>query len=173
MKLEDDRLHVVWPDVAADPVYPRMAKTLKTAAEATGGKYAPNPISHRFLGGKLMSVHPLGGAAMAEDSSHGVVNHKCQVFDADGAAGLSGVHDGLYVCDGAVMPCSVGVHPLLTITAVAERAMLYFARDHSLQLDITAKADAALRDNRPDMLKAGGSNWLQRGWRRLATFLSG
>jgi cholesterol oxidase len=173
MKLEDDRLHVVWPDVAADPVYPRMAKTLKTAAEATGGKYAPNPISHRFLGGKLMSVHPLGGAAMAEDSSHGVVNHKCQVFDAGGAAGLSAVHDGLYVCDGAVMPCSVGVHPLLTITAVAERAMLYFARDHSLQLDITAKADAALRDNRPDMLKAGGSNWLQRGWRRLATFLSG
>ncbi len=62
---------------------------------------------------------------------------------------------------------------LLTITAVAERAMLYFARDNNLQLDVTAKADAKLRDNRPDTFKSSRSNWLQRGWRRLANLISG
>jgi cholesterol oxidase len=66
---------------------------------------------------------------MGHDRSTGVVNHKGQVFDASRADDRGAVHRGLYVCDGAVIPCPLGIHPLLTITALAERAMLLLARD--------------------------------------------
>ena len=45
------------------------------------------------------------------------------------------MHQGLYVCDGAVIPRSIGVNPLLTITALAERAMILLARDRNLGFD--------------------------------------
>jgi cholesterol oxidase len=60
------------------------------------------------------------------------VNHKCQVFDGKSE---DGVHSGLYVCDGSVIPRSIGVNPLLTITALTERAMVHLARDHNLGFD--------------------------------------
>jgi cholesterol oxidase len=82
------------------------------------------------MGTKPATAHPLGGCGIGTDASSGVVNHKCQVFDGKG-----GVHAGLYVCDGAVIPRSIGVNPLLTISALTERAMIHFARDHNLGFD--------------------------------------
>ena len=119
-----------WPGVADLAVFERIGIQLKAATAATGGTYVRNPMSSTFLGNNLVTVHPLGGCAMGADSAKGVVNHKCQVFDGKG-----GVHDGLYVCDGAVIPRSIGVNPLLTITALTERAMIHFARDHNLGFD--------------------------------------
>jgi cholesterol oxidase len=88
-----------------------------------------NPLSLRLMGGNLLTVHPLGGCAMGNDRSTGVVSHKGQVFDGGPKSAPGAVHEGLYVCDGAVLPRSLGVHPLLTITALAERAMVHLARD--------------------------------------------
>lgn len=129
MRLEDDRLMIEWRNGPQQRVFQRIEDTLKTCAAATGGAYMRNPAAERMMGGNLMTVHPLGGCSMGADSSSGVVNHMGQVFDASEGAAPGAVHRGLYVCDGAVLPCPVGIHPLLTITALAERAMILLARD--------------------------------------------
>jgi cholesterol oxidase len=130
MRLENDRIAIQWHNGPRQRVFQHIENVLKAASAATGGTYVRNPASERMLGGNLMTVHPLGGCTMGADSTKGVVNHKGQVFDAGTTGGdASAVHEGLYVCDGAVVPCPLGIHPLLTISALAERAMMLLARD--------------------------------------------
>ena len=119
------------------------------ATAATGGTYMKNPLSLRLMGGNLLTVHPLGGCAMGNDRTTGVVNHKGQVFDGGPTAAPAAVHEGLYVCDGAVLPRSLGVHPLLTITALAERAMIHLARDRGWTIRTSAAAESAGPAKRP------------------------
>ena len=145
IELKGNHVEIVWPNALAEPVFTAIRETLSKIVAATGGTYVPNPVSSRFLGGNLFTVHPLGGCAMGEDRTRGVVDHLCRVFDADPGKRADTVHEGLYVCDGSVMPRSLGVHPLLTITAVAERAMLLFARNRGIELDVAPKADAPVR----------------------------
>jgi cholesterol oxidase len=83
------------------------------------------------MGHTPATAHPLGGTPMGRTRSDGVVDHKCRVFDAAATGDATAVHDGLYVTDGAVIPRSLGVNPLLTITALAERALIHMARDHN------------------------------------------
>jgi cholesterol oxidase len=127
--------------VADQPVYARVDEALTRAAEAVGARYIKGPLAATSMGTKPATAHPLGGCGMGEGAETGVVNHKCQVFDRKGG---DSVYAGLYVCDGAVIPRSIGVNPLLTITALAERAMVHLARDHNLGFDDGSRLRQAL-----------------------------
>lgn len=140
MRLEGDRLRVEWPGVGSKPGFVRVSENIAEASAATGGTYVPNPIWTDLLGHELVTVHPLGGCPMGADAESGVVDSACRVY-----AGLSGteVHPGLYVCDGAAMPRSLGVNPLLTISAVAERAMIKLAAARDKTIDMSAAVQPA------------------------------
>ena len=114
LSLEQDRLTVSWPDADQAPVFRRANEATRALTEALGGGHVHNPLQTTLH--SLITVHPLGGCPMADDAARGVVNDRGQVFDANG-----GVHLGLYVVDGSIVPTSVGVNPLWTITALAER----------------------------------------------------
>jgi cholesterol oxidase len=132
---DDDRLSLRWPNAKDEPVYQRLDAVLTSIVTEAGGSYVKNPLAGTVMGHQPATAHPLGGAGMGSERSDGVVNHKGQVFDAGAGRGSTAVHEGLYVVDGAVMPRSLGVNPLLTITALAERAMLHVAQDYGLSFD--------------------------------------
>ena len=118
LHLEQDRLRIDWPEAGSSPTIAKDEAWLRAANDAIQGQFIPNPLSAESLGRKLITVHPLGGCGMGDNAGDGVVNHQGQVFS--GSEG-DAVHEGLYVCDGAVLPGAAGVNPLLTITALAER----------------------------------------------------
>lgn len=131
LKLANDCVTVSWPDAGRDEAILKDASVIRKACDAIQAEYLPNPIWQDGFGNRLLTVHPLGGCSMADGPDTGVVNHKCQVFDPDGG----GVHEGLYVVDGAAMPRGVGVNPHLTITAVAEYAVEQMATDRGWTID--------------------------------------
>lgn len=143
--LDDDRIAVDWRGVASQPVFQRVSAKLLEASAANSANYIRNPIQHPVFGKNLITVHPLGGCAMGADAKAGVVDHKCRVFDVSAGGGGAAVHDGLYVVDGAMLPRSLGVNPLLTISAIAERAMIKIAADLGRHLTTTTRPDRPVR----------------------------
>ncbi|MGH9377029.1 MAG: GMC oxidoreductase [Terriglobia bacterium] len=140
MTLENDQLRIHWPGVGEQPIFNKVSARLREAAQALGGEYVIDPLWSKLLHNGLMSVHPLGGCVMAEDADHGVVNPKGQVFSsALGAA----AYDNLYVMDGSVVPLPLGVNPLLTISALTERAVALAARDRGWTIDYKLPSQAA------------------------------
>ena len=127
--LEEDKLALSWPGAKDEPVYKRLDAALTALVTRAGGAYVKNPLAGTVMGHQPATAHPLGGAAVAVSRETGVVDHKCRVFDGAASAGPTTVHAGLYVIDGSVIPRSLGCNPLLTITALAERAMLHMAAD--------------------------------------------
>lgn len=134
MYLDDDRLRISYPGVGKQPIFERVDKSLEDATRVLGGTYVRNPVWSDLMGKDLVTVHPLGGCSMSEDAEGGVVNHKGQVFS--GATGTE-VYEDLYVADGSVIPRSLGVNPLLTISAVAERCCALLAQDRAWHIDYT------------------------------------
>ncbi len=105
-----------WPGLPAEPFVARMREEMRRHAAEFGASLVESPRAHPVFGAALTTVHPLGGCPMGADAGSGVVDADGRVFDPRG-----GVYAGLYVTDGAVIPASLGVNPLLTIAALAER----------------------------------------------------
>ena len=61
------------------------------------------------------TAHCIGGCAIADSPSGGVVDVRHRVFG----------YRNMYICDGSVVSANLGVNPSLTITALAERAMSF------------------------------------------------
>lgn len=129
----NDTTVVRWPGVGREASIARDNALLAQASDAIWAEFAPNPLWQDAMGRKLVSVHPIGGCVMADSVDRGVVNAWCQVFDPAG-----GVHPGLYVCDGSVIPGALGVNPLLTISAISEMAVEKLATDRGWQIDYTS-----------------------------------
>ncbi|WP_438300004.1 alpha/beta fold hydrolase [Pseudomonas sp. NMS19W] len=129
-----DQLRIDWPGVGEQENFKIGNERLHQSTKALGGIWVENPIWTKLLKHSIVSVHPLGGCVMGEDAAQGVVNHKGQVFS--GASGTD-VYANLYVTDGAVIPTSLAVNPLLTISAVSERNMGLLAADRGWKIDYT------------------------------------
>ncbi len=132
LALEDDRVRIRWPGLSEEATFARVHERLAQGARAIDAALVKNPMWTDLLGRRLVTVHPLGGCGMGESAAEGVVDHAGRVFaETSGAQ----VHDGLYVCDGAVMPRALGVNPLLTISAVAERTLALAAEAEGWTID--------------------------------------
>lgn len=142
MALENDDLRIHWPGVGDQPIFTKVNQTLKAASKPLAGQYVVDPLWSKLLRNNLMSVHPLGGCVLAEDAERGVVNHKGQVFSSAQGAGI---YENLYVMDGSVVPVPLGVNPLLTISALAERAVALAARDRGWVIDYKLPSQPAVQ----------------------------
>ena len=139
--LEDDRVRVSWPGFRESRrSWSAVHDKLRAYTKALGGSY--------LTADTMFTTHPLGGCVMAERAEDGVVNHKGQVFRGETVE--RGPRRPLHVCDGAAIPRSLGINPLLTISAVAERSVALLARDRAWAVEYGYSGMTALAaDSRP------------------------
>jgi cholesterol oxidase len=117
-----DRLRIEWPGAEEEQISAEAKHLLREVTRELGGAYVKNPLNP-------ITVHPLGGCRMAESGDSGVVDHECRVF----VSGLDDPH--LYVCDGSIIPRALGLNPLLTIAALADRMCARMAVRYSWSID--------------------------------------
>ena len=141
MRLENDRLKLAWPGVGRERIFGKVNETLHVATGGLDGDYVIDPLWTKLFKKDLVTVHPLGGCVMGDDAAGGVVNHKGQVY-----AGASGTaaYESLYVCDGSAIPLPLGVNPLLTISAMAERTCAIAAQDRGWKIDYALPSKPAV-----------------------------
>jgi cholesterol oxidase len=144
LRLQKDHVFVDWPSYSKAPERMRAEQKAREMIESIGGNFNSNPFTMNAFGGNRIIAHPLGGCAMAETAEEGVVAPDGRVFDP--GKGPDGVHEGLYVLDGAAAPTAIGVSPLLTITGLAERAMILAAQQLHRKLDVYSAPARQVRD---------------------------
>ena len=109
LSLRGGRLAVNWTTATSRAYFARVRGVMEDLADELGAKYQDNPL---WWVGRVVTVHPLGGAPAGRHPGEGVVNSYGEVFG----------HPGLFVVDGAALPGAVGANPSLTIAAFSDRA---------------------------------------------------
>jgi cholesterol oxidase len=158
LTLARDALRIGWNTLERQKVFKAIQARLFMLTQAMGGRYVMNPFWTRLFGRRLLTVHPLGGCAMADTPEHGVVNGMGRVFSSGSGTDF---HSNLYVCDGSIVPHALGTNPALTIAALAERIAKGAPLPASLGSDVSApsRVDASVT----------GIEYAERlrGWLRL------
>jgi cholesterol oxidase len=111
-------LTIDWEGVGKEKIFEKASENLYKSTQAMGGVYVKNPVWTEQFDFDLVTVHPLGGCIMGDNAEKGVTNHMGQVFNGETGTTL---YPNLFVTDGAIIPCSLGTNPLLTISGLAER----------------------------------------------------
>lgn len=94
-------------------------RRLHDLARAIGGKLLVPPAS--LIRRRPITVHPLGGAALADTPKLGVTDRFGQCFG----------YPGLYVADGSLLPTPTGAAPSMTIAALAEHVVEAMLQERS------------------------------------------
>ncbi|KAI0779458.1 cholesterol oxidase [Fomes fomentarius] len=128
LSLEEDKPVLEFLGVGRSDHVKYLNRVLAKATQAVGGQLVQNPFF--ALMKQEVTVHPIGGASMSPDNSgvSGATDHVGRLFSGNG----SEVHAGLIVTDGAAVPTALGVNPLATIAALAERSVEFYARSRGL-----------------------------------------
>jgi cholesterol oxidase len=151
LRLDGDTVRVDWVGAGDRPVFDRNAEVLQKMSASLGATFVGNPLSTPMFNDSLVTVHPLGGCPMADDGANGVVDHAGRVF-----AGSDGdVHNGLVVADGAIVPRPLAVNPLLTISALAERASDLLAAERGWAPEADASTSPGARPSGPPVRRPG------------------
>lgn len=106
-------------DQKNSPIFEQIRQGFKQVAETSR-----RPVRYGY---KPVTVHPLGGAKMAENKKEGVVDYKGEVFD----------NPGLYIIDASVLPKAIGGPPSLTIGAWSSLVAESFIKDHPPSIEDT------------------------------------
>ena len=125
----DGLARIRWDGANSLEVFDTEVRTLADLTKASGGRIIANPFWKLLPSelawllkdqrGPLITVHPLGGCAMANSGATGVVDDVGRVFSTNSS---TAIHDGLVVLDGSIIPTALGTNPALTISAVTLRA---------------------------------------------------
>jgi cholesterol oxidase len=108
LRLSGSHLDVHWDPATSGKHFDRLRSTMRRMSDVLGAEYSQLP---GWLGSRIITVHPLGGAPMSDHPTEGVCDAFGEVFD----------HPGLFIADGAALPGPVGANPSLTIAALADR----------------------------------------------------
>jgi cholesterol oxidase len=136
---EGGRLDLRWDPRESMDAFMALEDAMHELSDALDGEYVANPLWNPPVR-ELLTAHPLGGCAMADDPQDGVLDEYCEVHG----------HPGLFVVDASIVPTSLGRNPTATICALGERAAFHMIHQREM-----AVGDAAAPSNDwPDVLKA-------------------
>jgi cholesterol oxidase len=123
----DGHLDLRWSHRASMQRFFELETAMRELSGALGGHYVSSPL---WDGPRrtLLTAHPLGGCAMAEDPARGVVNDVGEVHG----------YPGLFVADGSVIPTALARNPSATISALAERTAFHMLHGRELLADEAA-----------------------------------
>lgn len=110
------RLEIDWDGAGNESIFTLINEELLRHAQVLDAHFISNPWWHFLNLHRLITAHPLGGLPLGEDYLQGAVDEFGRVFTGQG-----GVHPGLWVADGSLIPSALGVNPSLTISALSER----------------------------------------------------